>query len=413
VDRDDLQYYSLYLVTFASSFGFITVVTLLPTYIDLLNPSGALVGLFVSALAIARAVGLVPIAWAGDRYDKRTLLLASLAVSVLAYLVFAVIETSVGFLTARVLQGLGIVGTGLLGLALVSELAPEGQRANVIGTYNSWRMAAGILGTLGAGALYAVAGFGAVFGLLAVLLVLSFVGVGRFVPPDETTVPGFAFTDLALNRRIATMTSFRAQYAVSVTLVRNWVPIYVGVSVARGGLAASAVAVGAVVAAEKFTNMLGQPRTGRLSDRFGRAPFVAFGGTMYGLVALAVPFSPEIAAPLSFVVDLPLEVVLTPTLLVVFVLNALLGVADSFREPASMATFADEGVGSGIASSFGVRNMVWLPGSILAPIVGGVLMDGAGMQWVFFLGGATALTGVAAFLGVLTYSHGKAGITKW
>jgi hypothetical protein len=35
------------------------------------------------------------------------------------------------------------------------------------------------------------------------------------------------------------------------------------------------------------------------------------------------------------------------------------------------------------------------------------------MQWVFFLGGATALTGVAAFLGVLTYSHGKAGITKW
>ena len=413
MDRDDLQYYSLYLVSFASSLGFVTVVTLLPTYIDLLNPSGALVGLFVSALAIARAVGLVPIAWAGDRYDKRTLLLVSLAVSVVAYLVFAVIESSYGFLTARVLQGLGMVGTGLLGLALVSELAPAERRANVIGTYNGWRMAAGILGTVGAAVLYQVAGFGAVFGLLVVLLALSFVGVERFVTPDETTVSKFAFTDLALNRRIATMTSFRAQYAVSVTLVRNWVPIYVGVSVARGGLAASAIAVGTVVAAEKFTNMLGQPRTGRLSDRYGRAAFVAVGGTMYGLVALAVPFSPLLAAPFSFSVDLPLGVVLTPPLLAVFVLNALLGVADSFREPASMATFADEGVGSGIASSFGVRNVVWLPGSILAPVVGGVLMDGPGMQWVFFLGGATALTGVAAFLGVLTYSHGKAGITKW
>jgi len=413
VARDTLQYYSLYLVTFAGSFGFITVVTLLPTYIDLLNPSGALVGLFVSALAIARAVGIGPVAWAGDRYDKRTVLLASLAVSVLAYLSFAVIETSYGFLTSRVLQGFGIVGTGLLGLALVSELAPAGERANVIGKYNGWRMAAGILGTLGAGALYELAGFEAVFGLLAVLLVLAFVGVERFVPPDETSVRGNPFAGLALNRRIATITSFRAQYAVAVTLVRNWVPIYVGVSAARGGLAASAVAVGAVVAAEKFTNMLGQPRTGRLSDRYGRAAFVAVGGTMYGLVALAIPFAPRLGAPFSFELSLPLGLVVTPALLVVFLLNAMLGVADSFREPASMATFADEGVGSGIASSFGIRNIVWLPGSILAPVGGGVLMDGAGMQWVFFLGGATALTGVATFLGVLTYSHGKAGITKW
>jgi MFS family permease len=413
VDHDDLQYYSLYLVTFAGSFGFITVVTLLPTYIDLLNPSGALVGLFVSILAIARAVGLVPIAWAGDRYDKRTLLLVSLAVSVVAYVAFTFIETSYGFLGARVLQGLGIVGTGLLGLALVSELAPEGKRANVIGKYNGWRMAAGILGTLGAGALYELGGFDAVFGLLAILLVLAFVGVERFVAPDETSVEGFAFTGLALNRRIATMTSFRAQYAVSVTLVRNWVPIYVGVSVARGGLAASVVVVGLVVAAEKFTNMLGQPRTGRLSDRYGRAAFVAFGGMTYGLVALAIPFASLLGGPFSFSLDLPLGVVLTPALVIVIVLNALLGVADSFREPASMATFADEGVGSGIASSFGIRNIVWLPGSIVAPLVGGVLMDSVGMQWVFFLGGAMALTGVATFLGVLTYSHGKAGITKW
>ena len=126
--------------------------------------------------------------------------------------------------------------------------------------------------------------------------------------------------------------------------------------------------------------MIGQPRTGRLSDRYGRAAFVAFGGTMYGLVALAVPFAPRLAAPLSFEFVLPLGFVLPPTLLVVFLLNAMLGVADSFREPASMATFADEGVGSGIASSFGVRNLVRLPGSIVAPVVGGILMDSAGMQ---------------------------------
>lgn len=53
-----------------------------------------------------------------------------------------------------------------------------------------------------------------------------------------------------------------------------------------------------------------------------------------------------------------------------FLLNGLLGVADTFREPASMALFADEGKGEGITSSFGVRSLVWKPGSVLAPLGG-------------------------------------------
>jgi len=59
--------------------------------------------------------------------------------------------------------------------------------------------------------------------------------------------------------------------------------------------------------------------------------------------------------------------------------NALLGVADSLREPASMALFADEGTEDGsVASSFGIRELVWRPGSVLAPMLGGALM-GIGM----------------------------------
>ena len=54
----------------------------------------------------------------------------------------------------------------------------------------------------------------------------------------------------------------------------------------------------------------------------------------------------------------------------ILLLNGLLGIADSFREPASMALFADEGAGEGITSSFGIRSMVW-PGALLAPLVGG------------------------------------------
>lgn len=331
--------------------------------------------------------------------------------SVVAYLLFSGVTTVEGFLATRFLQGLGIVGTGLLSLALVGDLAPRGQRANYIGRYNAVRMAAGIAGTIGAGTLFALTGFDVVFGLLALLLALSAVGVWRFVEADDTHVSGFAFTDLALNTRIMTLTTFRAQYAVAVSLVRKWVPIFVGVSAAQVGLGYGTIVVGAVLAAEQFTNMLCQPFAGRLSDRYGRALFVFAGGSAFGVIAFAFPFVSLVGDPYTLAV--PMVGSITGAVVLAMLLNGLLGIADAFREPASMALFADEGKGSGIASSFGIRSLVWKPGSILAPLAGGWIIGTAGIEWVFFLGGGAALVGAATFLGVLSWNHGRQALRQW
>lgn len=409
--RDELQFSSLYLTRFAGSFGFMTVLTLLPDYIDALGAIGVIIGLFITALELARTVGIVPLGWAGDRYSKRSLLVAALVVSALAYLTLSQVATINGFLAARVLQGLGLTGTGLLGLALVGELAPNDGRANHIGKYNAFRMAAGIAGTLGAGIVFALTGFEVLFGILTALLLIAAVSVWALIDEGETQITGFAFTDLAVNRRIVTLTSFRAQYAVAVTLVRKWVPIFVGVSAAQGGLAFGTVIVGGVLAAEKLTNMLCQPFTGRVSDRQGRALFVFAGGGAYGVIALAFPFVPMFGGLLS--VSVPIAGEITGAVVVALLLNGLLGVADAFREPASMALFADEGKGAGIASSFGIRSLVWKPGSVLAPLLGGVLMEQFSIEWVFFVGGFAALSGAATFFGVLSWDHGSHALRQW
>jgi len=70
-----------------------------------------------------------------------------------------------------------IVGTGIISLALVGELAAADERANQIGKYNSWRMAAGIIGTIGAGVLYDAFGFDPIFAVLVVLFVIALLGV--------------------------------------------------------------------------------------------------------------------------------------------------------------------------------------------------------------------------------------------
>jgi hypothetical protein len=79
-----------------------------------------------------------------------------------------------------------------------------------------------------------------------------------------------------------------------------------------------------------------------------------------------------------------------------------------------MALFAEEGSdGDGVASSFGIRELVWRPGSVIAPMVGGVLTKTAGFAAVFYVGGASALVGVATFLAALWYTQGREALTSW
>jgi MFS family permease len=435
VDDDSLRFYALYLTRFCGGFGFIVLITLLSDYIDVLDPSavtvgafslagvgfagvtlsaGLVIGMFKTSFTFAQTVAVVPLAWAGDRGDKRLVLAAVLAAGAFAYALFPLVGSSAEFIAVRALQGVVVTGSGLMSLALVGELATGTTRANRIGQANAARFAAAIVGSLSAGFLYEEFGFTPVFALIVALLSLATVAVWTFLPPDRTRVPGFPFSDLALNRRILTLSSFRAQYAVAVTLVRTWVPIYAGVTAGRGGLAYGTLAVAMTVTAEKFTNMLLQPYTGRLSDRFGRALFVFVGGGLYGLVALAVPFSPAIGRAVGAPAALPVLDALSPAFLPLVALSGLLGVADSFREPASMALFADEGTDDGgVASSFGVRELVWRPGSVLAPLLGGWLMVEVSMASVFYVGGAAALSGVLVFLAVLVALHGAGALTEW
>ncbi|MCU4752428.1 MFS transporter [Halobacteria archaeon AArc-curdl1] len=419
------QFWALYLSRFAEGFGFITLITLLPFYIETLEPTdttifgltisaGIIIGLYTSGYTIGKALSIIPLSWFGDRFDKRLVLLGVLGLSIVVYGLFPLVDSSASFILLRALQGVAVTGSGLMGLSLVGQIADVGTRANYIGKANAASFAASIVGSLSAGILYDGFGFGPIFTIIVCVLFVAWFGTYRYLDPDETRVSGFPFTGLAFNRRILTLSSFRVQYAFSVEMVRVWVAIFAGVSAAEGGLAFGAFAVSLVVAAEKFTNMVCQPFTGRLSDDYGRALFVFAGGGAYGLVAFVVPFAPAIGEALSLPATYPGLGHLSSAFLPLLGLSALLGVVDSFREPASMALFADEGTSEGgVASSFGIRELVWRPGSIIGPLLGGWLMTEVSMASVFYVGGAFALTGALTFLVVLTRFHGTDALRSW
>lgn len=424
MDDKRLQFWVLYLTRFAQGFGVIALITLLGPYINELDPqsttvlgitisAGIVIGLFTTGFTLAQTGAVVPLAWAGDRYDKRTVLLLTLGLGTVVYAIFPFVDSSWGFIGVRALQGVAVTGTALMALSLVGQIADVGTRANAIGKANAAGLAASIFGSIAAGVIYDAFGFGPVFTVIVALSALAWVGTFSLLDPDETRIAGFPFSDLALNRKILTIASFRAQYAVAVTLVRTWVPIYAGVAVADGGLAVSGLAISFTVAAEKFTNMLFQPYTGRISDRRGRAAFVFAGGSAYGLIAMAIPTSSWIGGATGSAISLPLLGAVPAAYFPLVGFAGLLGIADAFREPASMALFADEGTGEGVASSFGIRELIWRPGSVAGPLLGGWLMTEVGMYWVFYVGGAFALTGAMSFLAILVWDHGVDGLRAW
>lgn len=410
-----VQFWTLYLSRFAGGFGSIALIVVLPKIATDLGITGVALGLLYTAYTLAQTVAVIPLAWAGDRYDKRLVLVGTLALGILTYGAFSVVSTETGVLAVRALQGVVFTGMGLMTLGLVGELATPATRANRIGRANAASFAAAILGGLSAGFLYDYFGGGReLFLIIGGLYVLTFGATALLLAADDTRVEGFPFRDLAVNQRILTLTSFRAQYAVAVTLVRNWVPVFAGIAVANGGLAMPAFAVSIITVSEKFTNMLLQPTTGRLSDTSGRSLFVFAGGAAYGLVAVAVPFTPAIGSWLGLPASLPFLGAVSVAFVPLLCCNAGMGIADSFREPASMALFADEGAdGDGVASSFGIRELVWRPGSVIAPVGAGWLMGNVGMDAVFFVGGGFALLGALTFLGVLWRFHGAGALAEW
>ena len=419
------QFWALYLTRFAEGFGFITLLTLLPTYINTLDPqattvlgvtvsAGVIIGMYTTGFTLAQTVAVVPLAWAGDRFDKRRVLLVVLAVGAAVYALFPVVDSSASFVLIRALQGVAVTGASLMTLSIVGQIADVGTRADKIGKANAASFSASIVGSLSAGAIYDAVGFGPIFTVITVLMVLAWVTIWGVLDADPTRVEGFPFTDLAVNRKIVSITAFRAQYAFAVTMVRTWVPIYAGTAMASGGLAVGATAVAVTVTIEKATNMVGQLFTGRLSDGYGRSLFVFAGGGAYGLVAVCIPLAPALGTAFGADVTLPFLGELPPAYLPLVVFSGLLGVVDSFREPASMALFADEGTDEGgVASSFGIRELVWRPGSVAGPLIAGWLMIEVSMASVFLVGGAFAITGVLAFLAVLVRDHGRAALTTW
>jgi MFS family permease len=153
------------------------------------------------------------------------------------------------------------------------------------------------------------------------------------------------------------------------------VPVY-AVQLGAGGLQ-----VGIIIASFNLARTLCNPLAGRLSDRWGRKPFIVAGLLLYALVSVFYVMATRVEA--------------------LILVRFLHGFTSVLVGPVAMALAADIAPAHRLGRYMGTLNMAVMLGLGTGPVLGGIIRDLFGMAAAFYTMGGLALftfMGVAAFL---------------
>jgi len=162
---------------------------------------------------------------------------------------------------------------------------------------------------------------------------------------------------------------------IGLGIIWPLVPVY-AVELGAGGFQ-----VGLIIASFNLARTIIYPLAGRLSDRWGRKPFIALGLLLYALVSVLYILATRVE-----------------TLILVRLLH---GTTSVLVAPVAMALVADIAPKRQLGLYLGTQNMAVMLGLGVGPVAGGIIRDYFGMQMAFYAMGGLALVtffGVAAFI---------------
>jgi predicted MFS family arabinose efflux permease len=232
---------------------------------------------------------LVPL---GDRFDKRRLILAELAVLIVALLVMAAAPTLPALVAASLFVGLSS-GFAQLVIPLTAELAPPEKRGRVMGTLLACLFLGILFGRLAGGLIAEFLGWRWTYVAAAVMLTTLAPALFLWLPsmPSKTQIGygrlmrslfGFLRSNATLRR------ASRIQFLLGISYGGFWATVAPmmlalhGFGPAQTGLLAIPGAAGILVS---------QP-AGRWTDRYGAFPIVTAGAGLVLAAYVVFAFAP-------------------------------------------------------------------------------------------------------------------------
>lgn len=292
-----------------------------PVIAEELGASAAAIQMTLTSFLVGMAVGQLVIGPLSDRYGRRLPLLAGTAVAIVAGFLCAA-APGVGWLVAlRFLQGLGGAAGVVLARAIISDRSPNTTAAAQL--FQIMMMIGGLAPVLapilGTG-IVALAGWRAVFGVIAALSVIAFLGtlrhLGETLPPAARSEGGIG----ALGRNIAGVVGNRAYLGYTFTVSFAFMVLFAYISaspfVFQGILGLSPVAFSIAFGLNAVGIAAVSAATARLVGRLGPERLAVIGlalmmgGTVLTLATVLAGAGPALMLPAIFVTVASLGVIM-------------------------------------------------------------------------------------------------------
>jgi MFS family permease len=193
--------------------GMFIVLPVLALYAETL-PGGrdhALVGLALGAYGLTQAILQVPFGWASDRWGRKPVIVAGLAVFALGSFVAAWAPTIVWTIVGRTVQGAGAISAAVM--ALTADLTRDEVRTRAMAAIGMTIGATFALSLVAGPALTGVIGVPGIFVLTGVLA-LSAIGLLNRVVPDPNAPLARADTPGQWRRVLADAQLLRLNYGI-------------------------------------------------------------------------------------------------------------------------------------------------------------------------------------------------------
>ena len=351
-------------------------IPLLPMFAASLGAGDVLLGFIV---AVSTLTGLVLKPFVGilsDRTGRRIWLLIGTAVFTGMPFVYGLVDSPDKLVLVRVVHGLATAIYGPVTLAYVAELS-RSKRAERLGWFSMARNAGYVVGPAAAGVLLLRMDPVQVFTVIGLLSSLAFVPIvllPETKPTPKVRKPPFvkqamqAITAASRSSGVWLAGGMSAQVLIAEYAIKTFLPVYAlsqGVNIA---------VVGAYFALQEGTHLVLAPLGGRLGDRLGHMPTVAFG---MGAMAIGL-------LTLSFGQD-------TGTL----VLSAvLIGVAQALVFPSALASVATTVSERDLGACMGLVGAMKNSAKVAGPILAGLLIHRFGLEFTLTSMGVM-LVGVA------------------
>jgi len=318
-----------------------------------------LIGVVLSLFGFLNSFGQPFTGSLSDRTGRRkAFLLTGLALVAVGSAGYIVFTNYIAVLLMRGLQGLGAALTIPATVALVNELSVQDDRGGNFGLFNTFRLLGFGIGPLIAGGVVAagpyrvaaltISGFNAAFLVAVAGAAISFVLIAVLITDPERT-EGAASDDISIRVRNADGPGLDPVFALGVATVVMALSLALYAPLANvinarldQGTFLFSVQFGAAVLA----NVLFQLPIGRLSDRYGRRPFLLGGFVLLLPTTLAQGFvtSSIVMVVVRFLQGLAVAAVFAPSL-------ALAG--DLAKKGQSGSTLSILTMGFGLGVAFG------------------------------------------------------------